>query len=337
MSRSNGFDKVKKVNLKRFLLFAIPIVMILAIAIFIIIQVFNSNNNSQKVIIDKVIDKVVVEEIKVSDVVVDKSSIELLVGAVEAIKVKVEPDNAANKTISFLCDDDSIAGVDTEGKITAKKAGNCKVKVLSFSGEGITKIVNVVVKEKPVPKPVANTKPNTTNNNVQNLTYIKGILVVNKTYALPSTYNPGANGTAMAAFNTMKAAAANEGLNLFIVSGFRSYSYQAGLYSRYVSKSGQAQADRYSARAGHSEHQTGLAFDLNSADSSFAGTTVAVWLANNSYKYGFVVRYPKGKESITGYMYEPWHMRYLGVDNATQLFNSGLCLEEFLNIDSKYK
>ncbi len=331
MRRSSLVAKNKKFNWKKFVLFAFSTLLLLLLAIIILLKVLDKPENT-----GKEIEKVVVEEVKVSDVVVDKSSLELLVGDTGTLNVKVLPDNALNKEISFLSSDDSVAVVDRDGKITAKKPGSCKVSVLSFSGEGITKSVNVVVKAKPVPKPVTTPKP-VINNSAKNITYIKGILVVNKTYSLPSTYNPGVNQTAMAAFNTMKAAAAKDGLKLFIVSGFRSYSYQAGLYNRYVERSGQAEADRYSARPGHSEHQTGLAFDLNSADSSFAGTPVAEWLANNSYKYGYIVRYPKGKEHITGYMYEPWHMRYLGVDKATQVFNSGLSLEEFLNIDSKYR
>ncbi|MDO4608217.1 MAG: M15 family metallopeptidase [Clostridia bacterium] len=162
-------------------------------------------------------------------------------------------------------------------------------------------------------------------------------MVVNKTYALPQDYNPGVNTEANNALKTMFAAAKNDGISLFVASGFRSYSYQKGLYERYVARDGQAAADTYSARPGHSEHQTGLAFDLNQVSSAFAGTPEAIWLENNCHKYGFIIRYPKGKEAITGYQYEPWHVRYLGVQHATAVYNSGQTLEEYLGVTSVYQ
>lgn len=169
------------------------------------------------------------------------------------------------------------------------------------------------------------------------VTYINGILVVNKTYGLPADYNPGENPEARAAFDRMAAAAKAEGLNIYIASGFRSYDHQTRTYSRYVYYDGQENADTYSARPGYSEHQTGLAFDMNSVDDSFAGTPEALWVNEHCHEYGFIVRYQKGKEEITGYQYEPWHVRYLGVDVATDVYNSGLTLEEYLGIDSKYQ
>ncbi|MDD2371602.1 MAG: D-alanyl-D-alanine carboxypeptidase family protein [Firmicutes bacterium] len=329
MKNSRTVNKSKKVDWVKLISFVFLIIVILLAIIFIIYKQFN---NSNKDFVNKDVDKVVVNDILVTELVVDKTSLELEVGGSFNLKTEVKPLDATNKEISFLSNNPSIASVDRDGKVTGLKAGSCKVTVYSFGGDGISKEVNIVVKAK-----VVATNNTDSNNGVDKITYIQGILVVNKTYALPSTYNPGLSATTTSAFNTMKTAAAKDGINLFIVSGYRSYSYQAGLYNRYVERSGQAEADRYSARPGHSEHQTGLAIDLNSADSSFAGTKEAIWLANNSYKYGFIVRYPKGKESVTGYMYEPWHMRFLGVESATKVFNSGLCLEEFLNIDSKYR
>ncbi|MCQ2479747.1 MAG: M15 family metallopeptidase [Clostridia bacterium] len=187
-------------------------------------------------------------------------------------------------------------------------------------------------------KPTTTTKKATqpASQNVSSPTYINGILIANKSYPLPSNYNPGVNPAAQSAFNTMQSAAAKEGINLYIVSGFRSYSTQASIYNNYVARDGKAAADRYSARPGHSEHQTGLAFDVNSLSQSFENTPEGRWLAANCYKYGFIIRYPKGKESITGYMYEPWHIRYLGTSTATSVYNSGLTLEEYLGIKSVY-
>ena len=170
------------------------------------------------------------------------------------------------------------------------------------------------------------------------ITYVNGILIANKTYSLPSDYNPGKIlPDAQAAFNEMQAAAKKDGYNLTIVSGFRSYSYQSQLYNNYVARDGKAAADTYSARPGYSEHQTGLAMDINNASSSFNNTPEAKWIAANCYKYGFILRYPKGKENITGYMYESWHVRYLGKQLAKEVYDSGLTLEEFLCIDSKYR
>ena len=172
----------------------------------------------------------------------------------------------------------------------------------------------------------------------EGVTYINGILIVNKTYSLPSTYNPnGLLPCVQTAFNQMVNAAKGDGLSLWVASGFRSYSYQQSLYNRYVQQYGQTKADTFSARAGHSEHQTGMAIDVNNASDSFAGTKEAKWLAENCWKYGFIIRYPQGKQNITGFQYEPWHVRWLGKKWASIIYHSGLTLEEYLNIDSVYR
>lgn len=173
---------------------------------------------------------------------------------------------------------------------------------------------------------------------ISGITYVNGILIANKTYGLPKSYAPGGiDKTVSAAFNKMKEAAAKEGLNLWIASGYRSYDYQNNLYNNYVKRDGKEKADTYSARAGHSEHQTGLCFDLNQVNDTFASTRESAWVNAHAHEYGFIVRYPKGKEHITGYKYEPWHLRYLGVELATSVYNSGLCLEEYLGITSEYQ
>ena len=170
------------------------------------------------------------------------------------------------------------------------------------------------------------------------VTYINGILIANKSYSLPSNYGNGLTSETLKAFNLMKADGQVLGLNLYISSGYRSYYDQKYIYNGYVNRDGQAAADRYSARAGHSEHQTGLAFDLNTINASFANTPEGKWVEANCYKYGLILRYPKGKEGITGYMYESWHLRYVGVELASKLYNDGewLTLEEYFGIDSKY-
>ena len=172
---------------------------------------------------------------------------------------------------------------------------------------------------------------------IDGATYIEGVLIANKSYPLPSTYNPGdLTSEVKEAFSKMQKAAASEGLNIYISSGFRSYERQVTVYNSYVQKDGKELADTYSSRPGYSEHQTGLCFDLNSIDDSFGNTAESAWVDKHAHEYGFIVRFPKGKDSATGYQYEPWHLRYVGLDMATKIYNSGLSLEEYFGITSQY-
>ena len=175
--------------------------------------------------------------------------------------------------------------------------------------------------------------------------YIDGVFVINniqianKSYKASSSYNPGGlNSDFTNAFDTMKAAAAKQGLKLEYHSKFRSYEEQESTYNSWVSRLGKAEADKVSSRAGHSEHQLGNTADINSVKDEFANTPEGKWLNANCYKYGFIIRYPKGKESYTGYSYEPWHIRYVGKDLAKELYNNGnwISLEEYLGITSDY-
>ncbi len=172
---------------------------------------------------------------------------------------------------------------------------------------------------------------------VNGLTYIDGVLIANKTYSLPESYNPGGLlPECEEAFSLMKKAAAEKGMSIYISSGFRSFSSQKSIYNRYVSRDGKTLADTYSARPGHSEHQTGLSVDLNTITQSFGRTKEGKWVAEHCHEYGFIIRYPEGKSHITGYCYEPWHLRYVGVEAATKIARSGLCLEEYYGITSLY-
>ena len=196
-------------------------------------------------------------------------------------------------------------------------------------------------------------KVDTTVSNTQGLKIIDGILIVNKSYPLPKDYVPtntykDATGLnycttcidkdAYEKYKEMKADATALGLNIWIQSGYRSYNLQESLYNKYVNRDGKVAADTYSARPGHSEHQTGLAFDLNSISDDFQYTDEGKWVNNNCYKYGYILRYPKGKEHITGYKYESWHLRYVGEELATKLYNNGewITLEEHFNLTSTY-
>lgn len=169
------------------------------------------------------------------------------------------------------------------------------------------------------------------------VTYVDGVLIANKTYALPADYGPGdLTPECRAAFDALIEGAAADGIEIFLLSGYRSYALQDSLYQRYCAEDGQALADTYSARPGHSEHQSGLAIDVNSLSFAFADTPEGKWLAENAHTYGFIIRYAKEKEKETGYSYEPWHIRYLG-DLAAVIYHSGLSLEEYYGITSEYR
>lgn len=165
---------------------------------------------------------------------------------------------------------------------------------------------------------------------------IQGILIANKTYSLPEAYTPGENAAARQAFNIMQADAKAAGLTIYISSGYRDFGLQAMIYHRNAALYGQTRTDTFSARPGHSEHQTGMAFDLNTISGSFGQSREGAWVRDNGHRYGFILRYPEGKEQFTGYQYEPWHIRYLGIDMATKVYESGLCLEEYFGIPSSY-
>lgn len=130
-------------------------------------------------------------------------------------------------------------------------------------------------------------------------------------------------------FKKMSDAAKADGVKIYNVSGYRDYKLQAGLYEKYVNQDGKEKADTYSARPGTSEHQTGLATDINYVSSSFENTDAFRWLSKNSYKFGFILRYPKGKEHITGYKYEPWHFRYVGEEVAKFIYEEDITFDEY--------
>ena len=141
---------------------------------------------------------------------------------------------------------------------------------------------------------------------------------------------------AAAALEEMFAAAKADGINLSIVSGYRSYSKQSTIYSRKKASQGQEAADRVSARPGTSEHQLGLAMDVARKGSSqlntkFGTTAEGQWVAENAHRFGFIIRYLENYEDVTGYMYEPWHVRYVGVEHAEKLYECGLPMEMYMS------
>ena len=160
------------------------------------------------------------------------------------------------------------------------------------------------------------------------------IVVANEHYPMSKDYNPGENPTAKAELLKLIAAMQQAGFPISDnYSGFRSYETQTQLYQNYVDKDGKAEADRYSARPGYSEHQTGLAFDLIGTNGDLVTEEKAAqWLLDHAADYGFVVRYLKGKEKETGYMAEEWHLRYVGKE-AKDIAASGLSLEEYYGFE----
>lgn len=181
-------------------------------------------------------------------------------------------------------------------------------------------------------------------------------VLVNKQQALPQNYEPQdlvypnvpftfkekidkrkMRKEAATALENLFEGAKKDGISLAGVSAYRSYATQKTLYNNYVKQDGEEKAKTYSALPGHSEHETGLAIDVSgsngkcAAQNCFAVTKEAKWLDSHAAEYGFIIRYPDGKESITGYQYEPWHLRYVGTQLSKELAQKNLTLEEYLN------
>jgi D-alanyl-D-alanine carboxypeptidase len=149
------------------------------------------------------------------------------------------------------------------------------------------------------------------------------------------------NSTTAAAAEKMFAAAAADGVTLTLASGYRSFATQTSTYGSYVSSQGQAEADTVSARPGYSEHQTGWSFDIGDGGGAcgfqpcFAEQPAAVWARDNAHRFGFVVRYPWMFHAITGYYYEPWHLRFIGPEAATDMKSRGIAtLEEYFGLEA---
>ncbi len=267
---------------------------------------------------------------KVESIDLSFTETSITVGQTVMPRVTMLPLDADTLEEEWKSDNESVATVDNYGNITGVATGTCKVTVTSVSNPKVSKEVKVTVKE-------INTSGHEVTQGDSGETYFDGTLIVNKTYGMDSSYNPGGlTSECASAFENLRRAAALDGITIYIDSGFRSYEDQERLYEQYVNSRGKEAADTFSARAGHSEHQTGLTIDCNNASDSFAGTPEAEWLAEHASEYGFIIRYPKGKEDITGYKYEPWHIRYVGKELAQELDSSGLTLEEYFGITSEY-
>lgn len=164
--------------------------------------------------------------------------------------------------------------------------------------------------------------------------YVDGHVIVNKKYGLPDNFATAEDPVAYQAVKDLIAEMKSIGYAVdSSVAGYRTYDHQEYLYTNYVKNHGQAAADISSAKPGHSEHQTGLAFDLRSPSGALLKTEAEIlWVKENAHRFGFIVRYLEGKTEITGYKYEPWHLRYMGSD-ATKIYESGLTLEEYYGFE----
>lgn len=173
------------------------------------------------------------------------------------------------------------------------------------------------------------------------------LVLVNKEFKLPRDYIPSnlqlisiefANDNkylrqeAKDAFENLSSDAKALGYKIIAVSTYRDYDYQERLYNEYVDEKGLEYADKCSARPGHSEHQTGLAVDVEGSNNDYDDFEDSIefeWMKNNAHKYGFILRYPKGKEKVTGFKYEPWHYRYVGEKVAKIIYDEDITLEEY--------
>ena len=179
------------------------------------------------------------------------------------------------------------------------------------------------------------------------------LIQINKQHCLPENYIPSGlinisdyeilgsknfllRKIVMPDLKNMVSDAEKDGVELKVISAYRSYEDQKKIYNSWVKQLGLKEASRQSAPAGCSQHQLGTAVDFNELDFSFANSKAGLWLAKNSWKYGWVISYPVNSENITGYVYEPWHYRYIGKENALDLQKSGLILSKFLDIKNNF-
>lgn len=289
----------------------------------------------------------------------------ILFGIKNMFKLNIKSFNCLNCLINYKCkqgikDKNMSSFKEEKASTTNTTKSTTSSSTTTSTSSSTTTTTTKSYKEQPeisgTKKTVGKSSKGYTIYEIDGVTYIDGQMIVNKTYHLPDNFVPTNTYTnaknhdnqqcpscidkvAYKAWKEMKSDAAALNLNIYISSGYRSYKVQDNIYSRNVLKNGQKKADTYSARPGSSEHQSGLCFDLNTIDSSFQYTEEGKWVNNNAYKYGYIIRYPKGKTNETGYIYEPWHLRYVGTELARKLYNNGnwISMEDYFGITSEYK
>ncbi len=249
----------------------------------------------------------------------DTTHLYLRINREKAITLRAAADGVDLSTVTWSVSDSNIADVDENGLVTGLQQGTCTL----YADYGVERLeIPVTVRELTV---------------VDECTYIDDILVANKSYSLPQNYDPGMLPETEQAFEQLRTDAAAQGLDIYLGSGYRDYAFQVECYNSIVDGYSKEYADTISARPGHSEHQTGYTIDCNTIDETFDDTPESAWLAEHCWEYGFILRYPEGKEDITGYAYESWHIRYVGIDHAKEIWEQGITLEEYLDITSVYE
>ncbi|MGN0584568.1 MAG: D-alanyl-D-alanine carboxypeptidase family protein [Ruminococcus sp.] len=251
------------------------------------------------------------------------TSVTVLEGGAVPLQISMTTSGIADQNdITWESSDPSVAEVTADGTVKGISAGKCSITIAAKADPEISAQVSCTVRKM---------------EKKDGVTYIDGILIINKTYGVDADYAPGdLTEETRTAFDELCSAAAADGLNIYLASGYRSYDIQNTIFNNYTYLYGQDLAETFSARPGHSEHQSGLAIDVNTVTDDFAQTPEAQWLEEHCAEYGFIIRYAADKVDITGYKYEPWHIRYVGRDIAKEITELGVSLEEYLGVDSVY-
>lgn len=293
------------------------------------------------------------KEIPVTSLSLSLSSITLHPGQTRQPLVTMLPENASDKSEQWSSSDRSIATVDSRGMIRAVNPGSCTITVQSVSNSMLSANVRVTVISS-ASSPTSSS-PSTTSVPDPVGTFSSWnpscdwkMVVINKDNKIPDSYTPQITSyqsikidqRVLPHLKAMMEAASADNAGLYIASGYRDIALQTKLYERkvklyrdkgYSEEEARRIAATIVAKPGTSEHNTGLAIDFNDVDSGFCNTRGYRWLTEHAADYGFIMRYPTEKQSITNVIYEPWHFRYVGVENAKAIKVSGLCLEEYVS------
>lgn len=247
----------------------------------------------------------------------------VLEGETAPLQISMATSGAADAgDLLWVSSDTSVAEVTEDGIVRGISAGDCTITISAKADPSISADISCTVRHM---------------EQIEGVTYVDGILLLNKSYSAPSDYDPGdLTEETKTAFDELCSAAAVDGLNIYLGSGYRSYDLQNTIFNNYTNMYGWEMADTFSARPGHSEHQSGLAIDVNTIDDAFGATPEAAWLKEHCAEFGFIIRYAEDKTDITGYKYEPWHIRYVGAEVAKEVTEMGISLEEYLGVDSVY-
>lgn len=247
---------------------------------------------------------------------ISMSSTSVAIGQTAELSVTYGGEELSESECKVYSWDDSVAKIEG-GSVYAVSEGICTV---STEYDGKTANVTITVFDGEKPDPDLNF-------------YVDGILIVNKKYYIDAQSDPGGlSDECVAAFDRLVSGAAADGIGIYALSDYRSYAEQEEIYNSYVAMYGYDGANALCALPGHSEHQTGLAIDCATPDTGyFPGSAAAIWLDAHCAEYGFIIRYPYGKDAYTGYSYEPWHIRYVG-SAAQDIQSSGLSLEEYFGL-----